>query len=159
MKWLLCHISYVVFQLQPKDYGYDVPYSFFKLHGKKGENGEEGKTYWKDIVNEISYTEDDYGYITAQTVEAEKKRYYPEARDRVPGKELKERIIADPERWRQNVLAAMADQKERMKNENPRDKLPKWEKNKALNKWWQNQYGEQNYFSIQDAIKENFVKF
>ena len=53
----------------------------------------------------------------------------------------------------------MADQKKRMKNENPRDKLPKWEKNKALNKWWQNQYGEQNYFSIQDAIKENFVKF
>ena len=92
-------------------------------------------------------------------MQAEKIRYYPEARDRVPGKELKERIIADPERWRQNVLAAMADQKERMENKNPRDKLPKWEKNKTLKKWWQNQYGEQNYFSIQDAIKENFVKF
>jgi len=141
-------------KLQPKDYGYDVPYSFFKLHGKKGENGEEGKTYWKDIVNEIRYNEDEQGNLVAQAVQAEKIRYYPEARDRVPGKELKERIIADPERWRQNVLAAMADQKERMENENPRDKLPKWEKNKTLKKWWQNQYGEQNYFSIQDAIKQ-----
>ena len=93
--------------------------------------------------------------MVAQGVQAEQKRYYPEARDRVPGKELKERIIADPERWRQNVLAAMADQKDR----NERNELPKWEKNKTLKKWWQNQYGEQNYFSIQDAIKENFVKF
>ena len=84
---------------------------------------------------------------------------YNRGQERMPGKELQERIIADPERWRQNVLAAMADQRKRKENKNERDKLQKWQKNQTLKKWWLSQYGEQNYFSIQDAIKESFVKF
>ena len=45
-----------------------------------------------------------------------------------------------------------------MTKQNSRDRLPKWKKNQTLKKWWEGKYGEQNYFSIQDAIKENFVK-
>jgi len=70
------------------------------------------------------------------------------------GDELKERILADPERWKHKVLVAKADQAKRMTKENSRDKIPKWKKNQTLKKWWEGKYGEQNYFSIQDAIKQ-----
>ena len=136
----------MLFQLQPEDYGYDVPSSFWKLFGKKGENGEPEEIYWKDIVDVTSGTE-------------ERIRHEPNANERRPGKELKERILADPFRWRQNVLAAKKDQEERMTKQNSRDKMPKWKKNQTLKKWWEGKYGEQNYFSIQDAIKESFIKF
>jgi len=68
--------------------------------------------------------------------------------------ELKERIKADPARWTEKVEAAKADQNARKTKTNSRDKIPKWEKNQTLKKWWKGEYGEQNYFSIQDAIKQ-----
>ena len=71
------------------------------------------------------------------------------------GKELKERILADPGRWEQKVLSAKFDQKERKTKTNSRDRIPKWKKNQTLKKWWEGKYGEQNYFSIQDAIKQH----
>ena len=37
--------------------------------------------------------------------------------------------------------------------------MPKWKKKSNIKKWWEGKYGEQNYFSIQDAIKESFMKF
>ena len=46
-----------------------------------------------------------------------------------------------------------------MTKQNSRDKMPKWKKNQTLKKWWEGKYGEQNYFSIQDAIKESFINF
>ena len=104
--------------------------------------GKDGEIYWKDIVGSEEF-----------------KRYQPNADDKTPGKELEARILADPFRWRQKVLAAKEDQKERMTKENSRDRMPKWKKNQTLKKWWEGKYGEQNYFSIQDAIKESFIKF
>ena len=74
------------------------------------------------------------------------------------GKELKDRILNNPLRWKQKVQVAKKDQENRMTKQNSRDRLPKWKKNQTLKKWWEGKYGEQNYFSIQDAIKENFVK-
>ena len=73
------------------------------------------------------------------------------------GKELKERILNNPHRWKVKVQIAKKDQANRMTKENSRDRIPKWKKNQTLKKWWEGKYGEQNYFSIQDAIKENFV--
>ena len=99
--------------------------------------GKDGEIYWKDIVGSEEF-----------------KRYEPNADDKTPGKELEARILADPFRWRQKVLAAKEDQKERMTKENSRDRMPKWKKNQTLKKWWEGKYGEQNYFSIQDAIKQ-----